>query len=62
MLRWGIRILVALALVAGAAWLFRDEIMLELVEIAADRRLPVGPHREIRWDGGPDPAGRARDE
>ncbi len=62
MLRWGIRILVVLALLGGTAWFLRDEILLELVAIAADRQLPVGPHREIRWDSGPGLAGRARDE
>ncbi len=58
-LRWGLGIVAALVLLAGLAWHNRVAILLELVEIAADRRTPVGPHRPVRWESGPDPAGRA---
>ena len=48
----------ALALAGGLAWLYQDELLLRLVAIGADRRLPVGPSRPIDWERGPDPAGR----
>ena len=37
-------------------------MFLEVVEIAADRRTPVGPSRPIHWKSGPEPAGRAPEE
>ena len=49
-------------LLAGAGWIFREELLLEGVRIAADRRTPVGPHREVVWESGPDPRGRAPEE
>ncbi|MBD3855878.1 MAG: sulfatase-like hydrolase/transferase [Acidobacteria bacterium] len=57
--RVGLAILGGLALMLGVAWIYQDAILLEIVEIAADRRTPVGPSRPVRWDSGPDPAGRA---
>ncbi len=62
MMKWGVRIVVVGALLAGTGWLYRDELMLQLLEIAVDLRLPVGPHRAVTWDTGPDPAGRAPGE
>jgi len=56
--RVGLAILGGLALMLGVAWIYQDAILLEIVEIAADRRTPVGPSRPVRWDSGPDPAGR----
>jgi arylsulfatase A-like enzyme len=53
---------VALALLLGVAWLNRVELMLSLIEVAMDRRLPVGPNVPVIWDSGPDPAGRAAGE
>jgi uncharacterized sulfatase len=58
----GLGILGSLALMAGMAWIYQDAILLELVEIAAGRRTPVGPSRPISWESGPDPAGRAPEE
>jgi uncharacterized sulfatase len=54
--RWGIAALVVLA---ALGWYFQEEILLKVIEIASDRRTPVGPLREVTWQGGPDPAGRA---
>jgi uncharacterized sulfatase len=51
-----------LAVLLLGAWLMREEILLTLVEIAADRRVQVGPNREVTWQSGPDPAGRAPGE
>ena len=56
--RWMPALLVLLALLGVAIWIQRDEILLALIGAAADRRLPVGPHREIAWERGPDPLGR----
>ena len=50
--------LVLLIVGASLAWWKQEEILLALVERAADRRMPVGPHQEVHWDSGPDPAGR----
>ena len=55
-------VLGVVALMAGAAWLMRTQIMLKMIEIAADRRTPVGPFQAIEWDTGPDPEGRAAGE
>ena len=59
MMKWGVRIVVVGALLAGTAWLYRDELILQFVDVVADCRFRVGPHREVTWDTGPDPAGRA---
>ena len=59
MARWLVRILAALLIATGVVWWFQIEILLKVVEIAADRRTPVGPNRDISWQAGPDPAGRA---
>jgi len=58
-LKWAAEIVLGLLLLAGAAWLGREELLLSLVEFAADRRTPVGPNRAIEWSRGADPAGRA---
>jgi uncharacterized sulfatase len=53
---------VLLLVAVGLAWWGQEQILLFVVERAADRRMPVGPHREVAWDTGPDPAGRAPGE
>ena len=60
--RAGILIGLAIAIVAaaGIAWLYRLEILLEIVEIR--QRVDVGPTRPIEWDSGTDPAGRSAGE
>jgi uncharacterized sulfatase len=52
-MRWLLRVGVVLALLAGVGWLFRTELMLEMVAIAARLRQPVGPSQEITWSRGP---------
>jgi len=52
MRRWLI-IIVSLAVIAGAGWLMRDQLMLELIGLAVRVRMPVGPHQEIAWSQGP---------
>jgi arylsulfatase A-like enzyme len=56
--KWIFGILGALVVLLGLVWIFQLEILLKGIEIAMDRRLPVGPNRPIEWDRGPDPAGR----
>jgi arylsulfatase A-like enzyme len=56
MAKWVVRIGVLLALVVGIGWLFRNQLMLELVGVASRLRMPVGPHREVVWSRGPDVA------
>ncbi|MCP4751875.1 MAG: sulfatase-like hydrolase/transferase [Proteobacteria bacterium] len=48
-MKWIVRILVAVVVIAGAGYLFREQIVLELAGIAA-RQSDIGPHREIKWD------------
>ena len=38
-----------LALLLGLGWIYQDEILLGLVEVAADRRLPVAANRQAGW-------------
>ncbi len=52
----------ALVLAAAAGWIFQDEILLEGVAFAAQRRLPVGPNRPVVWERGADPTGRPPSE
>ena len=56
--RAGLAIGIAIALVVavGIAWVFRLEILLEIVEIR--QRMDVAPTQAIDWQSGPDPAGR----
>jgi arylsulfatase A-like enzyme len=50
----------AVLVIAGfLAWTNRSEILLKGIEIAAARRLQVGPNQPIDWDSGADPRGRA---
>ncbi len=52
-MKWVIRTLAVLAVIAIAGVLFRDQIVLEMVGVLSKLRLPVGPPREITWDRGP---------
>ena len=56
--RWIAGILAMLVLLAGIGWVFQEEILLSLIEVAAKARLSVGPNQALSWDRGPDPAGR----
>ena len=55
-----IGILAAVAVAAGIAWVFRMEILLEVVEMR--QRMDVAPTQAIEWGSGPDPAGRPEAE
>jgi len=59
MKRWGGGVLALVALLAVLAWFNREEVLLTLIDRATDLWMPVGPNRDITWDSGPDPAGRA---
>jgi len=54
---WGM--LVVLVIAGALAWINRSEILLKGIEIAAARRMEIGPPRSIAWDSGVDPRGRA---
>ena len=54
--------ILVLAALFGLGWLFQEQILLKGIQLAADRRTPVGPHEEVVWESGPDPAGRAPGE
>ena len=51
---------VVLAALAGVAWVYRLELMLEVVEIRQSR--DVAPTQTIDWDSGADPAARPEAE
>ena len=55
-----IGLVVAIVAATGIAWMFRQEILLEVVEI--QMRRDIGPTRHVEWDLGPDPAGRSEAE
>ena len=55
-----IGLVVAIVAATGIAWMFREEILLEIVEI--QMRRDIGPTRPVEWDSGPDPAGRSAAE
>jgi len=48
-MKWIIRILVVIVIIAGAGYIFREQIILELAGIAAKRQYDIGPHKEINW-------------
>jgi uncharacterized sulfatase len=58
-MKWLVRGLVVVALLAGALWIFQDQILLALIERRAQSAFTVGPNRPIQWARGADPAGRA---
>ena len=58
MARWLGGALVVIGLVAGLAWSHREALLLAFIEQVVDRTMPVGPHRDVEWDSGPDPQGR----
>ena len=43
----------ALLVLAGLGYVYRNELALAAIKIAAQRRTPVGPHQTIEWDRGP---------
>ncbi|MCP4750150.1 MAG: sulfatase-like hydrolase/transferase [Proteobacteria bacterium] len=49
-MKWIIRILVVVVIVAAAGYIFREQIILELAGIASRRQYDIGPHREVTWD------------
>ena len=52
-----IGLVVAVVAATGIAWIFRQEILLEIVEI--QMRRDIGPTRGVEWDSGPDRTGRS---
>ena len=53
---WGLRGVAAFALLAMLAYLNRETLALHMVSLAASGQLSVGPHREVDWSTGVDPA------
>ncbi len=60
--RLAVGIGVGLLLIGTVAYVNRMEVVLELVSLAMDRRLDVGPNQDVRWSTGVDPQGRAPSE
>lgn len=58
--RIALSVAAAVVAAAGIAWIFRLEILLQLVEMR--QRLDVIPTQTIEWQSGGDPAGRPREE
>ncbi len=59
---WLIGVLVGFYVAGNIAYFYRVEIALGLVGFASERRAVVGPERDITWQTGADPQGRAPDE
>jgi arylsulfatase A-like enzyme len=49
-MKWIIRILIIMAIIVGAGYLFRKPIFLAVVERGAKGMFKVGPHQEIDWN------------
>ena len=49
-MKWIIRILIVIALIAGAGYFFRQDIFLAAVERVMKRQFKVGPHQGIDWN------------
>ena len=47
-------IALCLGVVIGAAYIFRAEIVLAGIKVMVEQRGPIGEHREIEWQRGPD--------
>ena len=56
--RWALGAAAALLVLGALAWANRVELALSAIGFMMDRRLPVGPHEEIAWASGSDPAQR----
>ncbi len=61
-MKWLLRGVAIVALLAGVAWLYQVEILLAVVERRAQSQFTVGPNQPIQWATGADPAGRAPTE
>jgi arylsulfatase A-like enzyme len=46
-------ILVILVIVVGIAWVYRIDILMQVLRVKEYRDKPIGPHREVVWDKGP---------
>ena len=52
-MKWLIRIVVAILLLAAVAWPLRDRLLLEAVSLASRISNPVGAPRAVEWEAGP---------
>ena len=57
--KWLIGLLGIAVLLGGIVFVNREDIALGLVSFAMDQRMEVGPNRDITWQTGNDPEGRA---
>ena len=60
--RWILRIGIALAVVASAAWIFRVDMVLFGVSRTIGDQSTVGSSQTINWSTGADPEGRGPSE
>lgn len=60
--RWLLSLLGVAVILGGIAYINRVDIALQLVSFAMDRRVEVGPNRDINWQAGADPQGRSPQE
>lgn len=49
-------VVVALVVLAGAAWVFRTELALQAVGVLAKLRTPTGPHQDVEWSSAATPS------
>ena len=48
-MKWIIRILGVIIIIAGAGYIFREQIILELAGVAAKLKFDIGPNQEVTW-------------
>ncbi len=49
-----VRVIAVLIVLGSVGFVFRDELMLEVVGVLSRLRTPVGDHQEVKWSRGPD--------
>ena len=60
--QWLLSLLGVAVILGGIAYINRVDIALQLVSFAMDRRIAVGPNRDINWQTGADPQGRSPEQ
>ncbi len=50
MKKWLIGISIAILVIGGVGYIFRDQLLLEAIGLLAKLYVPVGPHQEVVWE------------
>ena len=60
-MKWIVRILGVIVFIAGAGYIFREQIILELAGVASKLQYDIGQHREVDWNQADTTASRDAD-